>query len=369
MATTYGFRIYVIQAFPNRKKDRDPLDLSASGDTRDRILELLESLAMDGTVFIQPQVPPAPGNPPKPTVSVTVGEPFVVRQDLIHLQVSEGQLDAHRKATSPGGPHVSLGGHSAEADHYVTLLFPTKEQDRMIMIAQTFRRRDPVARLISLMQKRSYEFRKQQELDQKEERARLRSEGETLPPKQTFYKLVFDRRQATDNAYLDRIIDSAKRVRAIFQAHVPADRNGGTRVEKTLGVELYQEAHRKAGKTISRRWTNRTRGGDVTTHAAGVDELAEALHDQGLLTEDEEAPYNSAALSLTGGEDGTATIAVDTLRDVFTYPVSDGQPSVVYYYDKVVPRLRSVAAEEGIEVDTIDSVEVEQCLDDSTFAP
>ena len=137
-------------------------------------------------------------------------------------------------------------------------------------------------------------------------------------------------------------------------------------MQKAMSVELHLDDERSIGQRVSRRWAGRTRRGEVTTRAEGRDELAEALYEQGLIAEDEEESYDSAQISLTGGPEGTATIAVDTMREVFTYQVSNGPPPVFYFYEKVAPRVEAIAAEEGIEVDTIDPAEVDECLDGST---
>lgn len=365
MTSAYGFRIYVVQAFPNRKKDRDPLEVHSTSATRDRIVELLESLASDGTAWIVPKVPPKPGDPAKPTVSVTVGEPAVVRDDLVHLEVSEGELGAHRKATRQKKKAVSLEDASAEADHYVTFVFPEDEGERFFIVGQTYRRREPVARLLALMTKRSLELKSSAIAAQKAERAALKAAGEKLPKKEAFDRLLFDRRQAVDTRYLDSIIRDAKTVRVDFERHVPSDRRSGTRVQRSLRFYLDEE-ERKAGTTVGRRWTGRRRRGEVTSREAGVEEMSSALRDLDLMDEDEEQGYDEASIHLSGGAAGSTTIAVDTLREVFTYGVSDGRPPVVYYYDKVTPRLNDVAAEEKIELKKFDGTEVDQCLDDST---
>ena len=57
------------------------------------------------------------------------------------------------------------------------------------------------------------------------------------------------------------------------------------------------------------------------------------------------------------------------MRDVFTYPVSQGSPPARYYYDKVSSRVETVAAAEDLEVRRIDPGEVEECLGGSIFVP
>lgn len=97
----------------------------------------------------------------------------------------------------------------------------------------------------------------------------------------------------------------------------------------------------------------------------GVSELADLLQAEDLLAEGEEEDYNAASIQVHSPSGGTR-IAVDSLRDVFTYPVSDGQPSVYYYYDKVSPRISSIALEEHMEIDFISAREVSQWVEDST---
>lgn len=368
MASSYGFRVYAVQVFPNRIKDKDPLDLIKSGATRNRIVELLEELADGGTEYIEPAVPAQPGHPPKATTSITVGIPALVRDDVVHLEVSTGAFGAHRAAVAPGEADVPLSDRSAEVPHFVTFVFPKTSQDTMLVVGQVYGVSDPVARLLARMQQVSAQQKKAATLAQDEERAALKAAGEKVPTKKAFDRLLFDRRQAADPGYLDRIIAEAKKVRVLFERVVPNDRGPGTRVQRSMQVFLVEDREREAGKRPALEWMRRQRAGDEPTAQEGVDELAEALRDEDLIEDSEEEPYNQAAINLTGTE-GRTNITTSTLREVFTYRVSEGRPPVVYYYEKVAERLKVIAAEESVEVDPIDPVEVDQCLEDSISDP
>ena len=55
------------------------------------------------------------------------------------------------------------------------------------------------------------------------------------------------------------------------------------------------------------------------------------------------------------------------VRDVFTYPVSDGDPSIIHYHEKVADRLRTIATQDGLHLNRIDPYEVQECLNASIF--
>lgn len=368
MAMKYGFRLYLVQAFENQIKDQDPVDVSATSAARDRILDLLDGLHTRGTQYLQPRNVPPPSEPVRPTKTVTIGEPCVVRQDVIHFEVATGETDSHRKAVAQGVPDRELTGYSPEADYYMALLFPD-EGDCFMVIAQTIGRRDAGYELFSRLTALDQEHRKAALADETRAREAARAAGEAVRPRQPPYaRLLFNRVQAADNEYLDEIIAGAKTASAEFKAKVPSERGGRPEVlRRTLSIKLRDE-DREIGRAIGRRWSRGVRLGEKRSHSDGVSELAGLLHDESLLDEGEEQRYNRAAVSVTN-DAGHTTIAIDTLRDVFTYPVSQGQPSPYYHYDKAADRVEVVAAQEGLEVRTIDPVEVQQCLDDSTSAP
>src|SRR3546814_18854559 len=97
-------------------------------------------------------------------------------------------------------------------------------------------------------------------------------------------------------------------------------------------------------------WANRRRSGETTSASEGVSELAALLYERDLISEDEGDRYESAAISVRSDKQDTTTIAVDTLRDVFTYPVSDGAPPIWFHYDHVAPRVATMARQEQLEV-------------------
>lgn len=367
MSFAHGFRIYVVDVFHDQVKDHEPIDVSSESDARDHILDLLEGLHAAGTRHIHPRVPAVPGHPAKPSVSVTVGQPIVVRQDLIHVPVSVGEMGAHRQATRPGKKAKRLAKWSAEVDHIITFVFPKVPDHPMIVVASSFRRRDAVGRLLSLMTARSLELKKAAKQAEDEAREKAKAAGEKVPRRQPFHRVLFTRRQGSDNTYLNEIIKDSTKATALFEQRIDSDRGPGkTVVRRSLRINLVDEADRDAGKTVSRRWTGRFRRGETTSRADGVSELAAELSSQDLVTEEEASGYTNASIFVRSGTGDSTTIAVDTLKDVFTYPVSDGRPSALYYYERVAPRLKIVAAEESIEIDQLDAMEVEQCLVAST---
>ena len=362
MARTYGFRIFVITAHPNRKNNPS-LDASSTSTVRDEVLGALTSLNISGTRFLTPSTPTKPGEPARPTSSITVGVPFVVRQDLIHVNVATGETGSHSKATKQGKKPKDLEAWSPEATHFVALLFPNGPDDRFIAVVETIRRRDPMRMLIRHLQDQSRADRDAARAAEKAVRSELRSKKLPLPKASVFQRLVFDYKQAADNGYLDEILGAADSVTATFKSSAPSGRGSRSdMVERTLQIKLLDQNAREIGRDVGKGWAGKKRQGGSTSKHDGVSELAEKLEDSDLLSDGEGARYDSASINVRNKAGDSTTIAVDTLRDVFTYPVSDGAPPVSFFYDRVSPRLSKVAAEERIEVNDIDSAEVEDCL-------
>lgn len=366
MSTTHGFRIYVVQAFENQISGRQPEDVSIGSAAYSSIIENLDQLHHEGTRFLEPRRLPPPGEPQPPIATITLGEPAMVRSDLIHVEVAIGEQGLHRKATRQNRPAKDLAKWSAEADHYVTFLFPT-HGDAFIVVAQSIRRRDPIGLLFRLMTTKGIELKKAAKAAEDADRESAVARGDKPPKRVAHARLLFSRHQAADNSYIDDIISSAKSATATFQSKVPSDRGrAADTVRRTLHIKLLDDQDREIGRTISRRWQGRRRRGEVSSQRDGVSELGALLEEQDLLEEGEAEHYDTASVAVRSTSGATTTIAVDTLRDVFTYPVSDGQPQPYFYYSKVAPRLKSVAAEEIIDILEIDPLEVEQCLDAST---
>ncbi len=369
MARVHGFRVYVVQAFPNQRKGKEALNASSTSIVRDEVLALLEALHAQET---QTFPPPAPkdGEPERPTVSVTVHEPVVVNQGLIHATVSMGESGSHRQATRARKKPKNLEKWSPEQDHTVTFLFPRGVESRFIMVVQSIRRRDPHRRLLALMSRESYRRRKAAEEQDRVERQAIRESGGSLPPKRTHFKLLFEANQAADNEYLDSILSSADSATATFTSTRASNRGSmRAQVGRVLRVSLYDADVQDVGRAIGRSWTGRRRRGENTTQAEGVSELAGLLYDRDLLEEDERDRYDTAAISVRSAARDTTTIAVDSLRDVFTYPVSDGAPATWFYYESVSSRVATIALQERLPVDGIDAREVDECLRGSTPGP
>jgi hypothetical protein len=364
MARTYGFRVFVVQAFENQIKNKVPLDVSWGSQTADRIVGLLEDAHALDTYFFEPAAVPTNGEPPKPTASLTVDSPLVVRDGLVHLQVSIGEVGSHRHATRAGKKPTPLKKRSAEAEHYVAFLFAKSTQDKFLIVSQTTRRRDPVARLLARLKNISYEQKKTAQAAQEATRAAAKKAGTKPPKKEAFTKLVFDRRQAADDSYLDAIISGAKKATAVFTGYAPNARGEAQLVERTLRVNLLADEDLHASTRVSRRWMRKQRNDEAVSEAEGVKELGRELSDD-LIDDDELEGYDKVAVSIRSAEGEATSIAVDNLRDIFTYPVSDGAPDEVFFYTKVSERLDKIALQEGIDFDPLDPVEVSECLDDS----
>lgn len=71
LASTQGFRIYVVQAFKNRVKDQEPEDLSINSAARTDIISLLDGHHEVGSYLIRPRSVPV-GEPERPTRTVTI---------------------------------------------------------------------------------------------------------------------------------------------------------------------------------------------------------------------------------------------------------------------------------------------------------
>lgn len=369
MARAHGFRVFVVQAFPNQRKGNDPLNTSDTSTVRNEVIEILESLHQQETKTFPPR-PPRDGEPEKPTVSVTVHEPVVIDQGLVHVTVAMGETGSHRFATRVKKKPRNLEKWSPEQDHMVTFLFPRGAETHFLMVVQAIHRRDPHYRLLGLMTRESYNRRKAAEDREKQLRAEVRKRGESLPPKQAHFKLLFEAKQAADNEYLDSILTNATAATASFKSTRPSNRgsNGGE-VDRVLRISLHDGDVQEVGREIGRKWFGRARRGETTSQQEGVSELADLLYDRDLLDEGEGDRYETAAISVRSDSKDTTTIAVDTLRDVFTYPVSDGAPSVWFYYDRVAPRVAIIARQERLPISSIDPREVDECLRGSTPAP
>lgn len=202
---------------------------------------------------------------------------------------------------------------------------------------------------------------------QKESRAAARNARTPIPKSKPETRLLFDANQAADNAFLDEILQGAKSAAVTFKSHVGSNRGGKTNpVGRTLKISLLDDRQKEIAPTIGRNWMGRRREGVKTSQQDGVSEVSALLERENLLIEDEGEQYDEVSLSIRSASNETTTIAVDTLRDVFTYPVSDGSPSTIYYYEHVSSRVDTIALQDGLQLNRIDPNEVEECLNAST---
>ena len=365
MARVYGFRVFVVQVFENRKKGKTPLDVSWGSPTVSKILELLDEAHRQDTYFFEPRVVPANGEPAKPTASLTVDAPLAVRDGFVHVEISAGEVGYHRHATGRGEQPVGLQKKSAEAGHFVALVFPKAADDRFLVVAQTNRRRDPVLRLLARLRDIASDEKKADSAAQEAAREAAREAGTKLPPLKPIPRLVFDHRQAADDSYLDEIVSGATKASAIFTGYAPSSRGTAEQVERTLRINILRSEDMKKSSRLGSRWMRGQRKGEPTSQSDAVVEMGALLSDD-IISDDELEDYDKVAVSLKDGNGETTSIAVDNLRDIFTYPVADGAPDETFFYGKVSKRLDTIALQEGIEIDSIDSLEVSECLEDLT---
>ncbi|MBT2588490.1 hypothetical protein [Arthrobacter sp. ISL-95] len=367
MPRSYGFRVFIVEAFMNRKKDQQPLDCSSSSNVRNEIVELLERLATRNTLRFPPREP-VDGEPQKPTRTATLTGPVEVSSEVIHLELAVGETGSHGYATHAVEPPMNIKDRSAEQPHRITLVFSPQRTTRFIVVCQTIHRRDAVRRFFQILTDEG--LRKKQEIqeDQMRQKELSRAAGQRPPAATSPARLLFDAKQAADNAFLDEILRGAKSAAATFTSHIGSNRGGtADRVDRTLKISLLDDNQRQIAPTIGRKWMGRMRDGRSTSASEGVSEVSVLLEEEQLLAEHEGDRYDQVSLSIKSESNETTTIAVDTLRDVFTYPVSDGEPSIIYYYEKVADRIHTIAMQDDLHLNRIDPHEVQECLGASIF--
>lgn len=367
MPRAYGFRVFIVEAFMNRKKDQQPLDCSSTSNVRNEIVELLERLAAKGTLRFSPKEP-VDGEPEKPTRTATLTGPVEVSSEVIHLELAVGETGSHGYATHAVQPPVNIKDRSAEQPHRISLVFSPKSATRFIVVCQTIHRRDAARRFIQMLTDEGLRKKKEIQAEQERQRDIARAAGERPASAKPVPRLLFDANQAADNAFLDEILSGAKSASATFTSRVASNRGAkADRVDRTLKISLVDENQRQIAPTVGRNWMSRKRNGHSTSARDGVSEVSALLEHEQLLAADEGDRYDEVSLSIKSESNETTTIAVDTLRDVFTYPVSDGEPSILYYYEKVAGRLHTIAMQDGLHLNRIDPYEVQECLSASIF--
>ncbi|MDO5619515.1 hypothetical protein [Kocuria sp.] len=362
MPRAYGFRVFIVEAYSNRKKDQTPLDCSSSSSVRNETLELIERLHAKGTMRFPPRAP-KDGEPDKPTQTATMSAPVVVNQEVIHLEIATGETGSHGFATHPVEPAMNIADRSAERPYLITLVFSPQTANRFVIVAQTAHRRDGLRRFLSMLTQEGIVWKNERRVAQEVLREAAKTARHPLPTRRPESRLLFDANQASDNAFLDEILQGAKSASATFTSRLGSNRGGEPdRVGRTLKISLVDDKQREIAPQVGRTWMGRKRRGDATSTKEGVSEVSALLESENLLDEHEGDRYDEVSLSIRSASNETTTIAVDTLRDVFTYPVSDGSPGIKFYYEQVAARLHTIAMQDGLHLNPIDPDEVEECL-------
>lgn len=364
MARAYGFRVFVVEAFPNRSKGNTAYNASAGSPLTSEIALLLKRLEEKGTQRFEPRPDPE-GNVTRPVKTATLTSSMVVSPDLIHARISVGEEGSHAKATKPKKKARNLEGWSAEADHEITFVFPKGKDSRFFLVTQTDHRRDPHLRLLAMLRDESLALRRErQDLDAAERKA-AREQGRPAEPKKDRKRLAFEAKQASDNDYLDEILTGADAATVVFKSKTHDAKGGTDYVDRVLQIKLRNENILDVGRKVSRSWAKAWRSGKSTTAHQAVSEVSDLLVERDLLDEGEEVHYESAAITVRAKSEASTTIAVDTLRDAFTYPLADIRPGPYTYYEAVGARLQKIAQQEEVEIESIDAHEVSRCLIDS----
>lgn len=363
MALANGFRVFVVEAFPTRVKGNDPLNVSRDSAVRDEIETLLGRLQKQPTQQF-PGRPDAQGVVTKPTKTATLKQITSISADLLHVLISVGETGSHPWATKPMEADLDLRDRSPEVPHMVALVFPKAKGSRFFLVTQTVHRRDPHLRLISMLTKESIKLRDERKAAEKEARAAARKAGQPVGKERTFQRLAFKAEQASDNAYLDEILTGADAASVVFKSRTTDGRGGPDYVERVLQIKLRGQNILDVGRAAGRAWTKAWRSGNPPTRKQAVSEVSDLLIQQDLFAEEEEDRYEYASITVRSKSEASTTIAVDTLRDAFTYPVSELTPDPYTFYDRVSSRLKKIAYQEDIPIRLIDPHEVSRCLTD-----
>lgn len=367
VARDYGFRVFIVEMFENQQKGKDPVPLHVGSEARDELLDLIERAASLGTTFLDSKQPDNAGEPAIPKVSITVTGPQYVTDSIVHFEVSTGEVGGHRHAVTEDGSQQSLEDASAERGFFGTFCFPRVEggTPACLLVLETHKSSDVKRRLFPFLNRLSRELKKEAVDAERQERKAAREAGEELKPRGKFVKYLFDVRQIADSDYFNRLLQEAKSATAVFTESVPSSSGGlGSEVQKTLTFSLRTDEQKRGAGVVGRLWHGRTQSGSDGSHPDAISELAAAVN----LNEEEVSDYDEVCIRIRSKNGESVTVRPHQARDMFTYQISDGQPSVIYYYMKVAPKVAELAQGVGLDVDEIDVAEVKECLIDSTSA-
>lgn len=364
MAVANGFRVFIVEAFPTKTKGTDAYNASRDSAVRGEIEQLLGRLITAGTQRFEPR-PDKDGNITRPVKTATLKSMSAVSADLLHAVISVGETGSHGWATKPDEDDLDLRDRSPEVEHRVAFVFPKVKGSKFFLITQTVHRRDPHQRLLTMLWKESVKLRNERRDADAAERKASREAGLDVGPARKFERLAFDAHQASDNNYLDEILSGADAASVVFKSKAMDAKGGKEYVDRVLQIKLRDQNILDVGRAVSRSWAKQWREGNRPSQKEAVSEVSDLLIEQDLFEKDEAPRYESAAITVRSKSEASTTIAVDTLRDAFTYPVSDIRPDDYTFYDRVSARLLKIAQQEDIALERIDAHEVSRCLTDS----
>lgn len=367
MPREYGFRVFTVETYSNRIKDNTPLDVQAGSTTHTELVDLIEHISHRGTHFLDAKQPDDPQDPRIPKVSITLDNPTPISYSIYHFEVCTGEVGGHRWARSEDGVEHEIANASAERGYYATMLFPSDAPaTKFLLVLETHKSSDVKSRLFWLLNSVSAHLKREAVKTQEAERERISASGEKPPARKKFSRLLFQVRQVTDSEHFDRVLENAQSASAEFTESAPTDSGGNGRpMKRKLTYRLLDSNEKEAAGAIGKLWASRQNASSRNANLAadGILELAEAID----IDTNELGSYDAVALRIRSAEGFSVTVRPDSTRDMFTYPVSDGQPPEAFYYMKASGKIEELAAKLALNTSPIDIHEVNQCFSDSAL--
>lgn len=361
--TTYGFRVYALMAHFRGAAD-SPLPWDLDG-LRLQFADAADELVRLGTRFGRPRAAePSPTEDVRHTVTtLTLSRAEWVTDNHLHLMVGTGDEGRHSRGRRRTGIDIELEDASAEADHRVDIFFPDGSAADALLVTETIGSRDPVRLLCAYISYTQQQRVKAAKETDRQIRAEARARGEKAAKSPERRALYLRHERVADAAHIRRIIDTANRAEAVFTEHATRSASGRDVREKELRIGLHTPGKRSTAVDAVTRWADRRRQGKepegVAVLQADLDLDASALDDLGL-------HFDEVAVVLGSSGEGTRKFTPAHVDEAFTYYVANGQTSMMYYYQRVIPKVRELAVLRGTPVNPPSAQEVATCLIDST---
>lgn len=379
---SHGFRVYTMVC--RYRGAEEDMDLAV--DSMQQLwFRMLELLARKGPIFGKPKSSPDDDGEIRRTVpTVTFEEPVWVAPRHLHVVVHQGEAGLHERLVAADGEEQDIREASAEVAHRIDIIFPTDGATALI-VAEVVGMKDASSILRAQMVEEQHLVTKAlRELDRKAA-ALARKNQETAPPAVDRPYLYLKIRRTADGAQLRSLIREAEKAEAQFIEYVPSPRGTDAVVRKRqLTINLLTESERDRAIKRAMAWVKRKAdaeaesGDTVQGWKKGADDgdsinvVAEMADDFGLSSGGDgslAAGFDEVAIQLEAKGGGSRTLSPFKVDELFTYHVADGQPSMIRYYEKAIPKLSELARAHKIAVRVGSPQEVAECLVALTFGP